>query len=307
MKAVVFAYHQMGCTGLRALFRRRLEVAAIFTHKNDPGENCWFESVEEIARNARIPVFTTAGVNRPEWLERIRGWSPELIFSFNYRRLLCRELLEIPRLGAVNLHASLLPKYRGRCPINWQLIHGEKRSGVTLHHMTERADAGDIIDQEAVAVGPEDNAMDLYRKLIPAAVSVIERRLEGLFSGTAPRRAQDESQASNFGARRPEDGRIDWSRSAVEIHNLVRAVAPPWPGAFADGKDGRLMVYRSRPHAAVPGLPAPAPGERADREGVTYAGTGAGLLELLEFEILPPGVDPDGSNSAPAISRKSTT
>ena len=153
----------------------------------------------------------------------------------------------IPRRGCVNLHGSLLPKYRGRSPVNWQLVNGETESGVTLHYIVGRADAGDIIGQERVEVGPEDTAIVLYRKLLPAAERVLRRRLRGILDGTAPRTPQDESQATTFGGRKPEDGRLEWNRSAWELHNLVRAVAPPWPGAFSFAADGRVMILRTRP------------------------------------------------------------
>ena len=291
MSGVVLAYHEMGCTGLRALIERGVDVAAVFTYEDDPGENCWFGSVAELARRHGIATFTTERINDAEWVERIRALAPDVIFSFYYRHMISRPIREVPRLGCVNMHGSLLPKYRGRCPVNWQLVHGEVESGVTLHDIVGRADAGDIIGQERVPIGPDDTAIDLYRRLLPAAETVLRRHLGAILDGTAPRTPQDESQATVFGGRRPEDGRIDWTRPAPAIHNLVRAVAPPWPGAFSDGTAGRVVIYRSRPHDACPGGRRLAPGEVWIDQLLVFVGTGDGVLELVEFTP-PPGHSP---------------
>jgi UDP-4-amino-4-deoxy-L-arabinose formyltransferase/UDP-glucuronic acid dehydrogenase (UDP-4-keto-hexauronic acid decarboxylating) len=282
MSVVVMAYHEMGCAGLRVLLDEGIAVSAVFTHEDDPAENCWFGSVADLARSRGIPVFAPENVNGPEWVEKIAAARPEVIFSFYYRRLLKRPIRAIPPRGCVNLHGSLLPKYRGRSPVNWQLVNGETESGVTLHYIVGRADAGDIIGQERVEVGPEDTAIVLYRKLLPAAERVLRRRLRGILEGTAPRTPQDESRATTFGGRKPEDGRLEWNRSARELHNLVRAVAPPWPGAFSFAADGRVMILRTRPRGDS-GVAALRPGEvRIEEEGV-FAGSGQGQLQLLEY------------------------
>jgi UDP-4-amino-4-deoxy-L-arabinose formyltransferase/UDP-glucuronic acid dehydrogenase (UDP-4-keto-hexauronic acid decarboxylating) len=283
MSVVVLAYHEMGCLGLRVLLERGVDVSAVFTYEDDPAENIWFGSVAELARGSGIPTFTTEDVNAPEWVARIRALEPDVLFSFYYRHMIQRPIREIPRYGCVNLHGSLLPKYRGRSPVNWQLVHGETESGVTLHCIIGRADAGDIIGRERVAVGPDDTAIDLYRKLLPAAEKLIHRELAGILVGTAPRIPQDDSQATVFGGRRPEDGRIDWRRPAQEIHNLVRAVASPWPGAFSDGPGGRLMVWRTKLCPTPAGVAPLAPGQMARDHDRVLVGTGDGLIELVDF------------------------
>ena len=283
MSVVVLAYHEMGCLGLRVLIERGVDVSAVFTYDDDPSENCWFGSVAELARGNGIPTFTAERINDPEWVGRIRSLKPQVIFSFYYRDIIKQPIRRIPQHGCVNLHGSLLPKYRGRCPINWQLINGETESGVTLHYIVGRADAGDIIGQERVSVGPDDTAVVLYRKLLPAAEKLVSRHLDGILCGEAPRTPQDESQATTFGGRRPEDGRIQWGRSAREIHNLVRAVAPPWPGAFSECAGGRLMVFRSRPHLDPESTARLTPGCVTTDAGRVFVATGGGLLELLEY------------------------
>ncbi|HUH67034.1 MAG TPA: formyltransferase family protein, partial [Syntrophales bacterium] len=173
MRAVVFAYHNMGICGLRALKKARVEIAAVFSHKDDPGEKIWFDSVAEWARKNNIEIFCPPDVNTREWTEKISSFAPDVIFSFYYRNMLCDEILRIPKSGAYNLHGSLLPAYRGRTPVNWAIVNGEKETGVTLHHMTGKPDAGDIVGQKAVTIDFEDTARTLYGKLCLAAEAML--------------------------------------------------------------------------------------------------------------------------------------
>lgn len=223
------------------------DVRAVFTYEDDPDENTWFHSVRELALKSGLPVFTPCGVKNRETLELIRSLRPELIFSFYYRDIIPAEILEMPRLGAFNMHGSLLPKYRGRACVNWAIIHGETETGPTLHWMTKRPDEGDIVDQERVPIDGGDTAMDVMLKIADAAEAVITRNLPLLESGKAPRREQDHSQATYFGGRRPEDGKIDWTASAREICNLVRAVTHPYPGAFAMLDGENLFIWKATP------------------------------------------------------------
>jgi len=289
VSVVVLAYHEMGRACLRTLLRCGVPVSAVFTYEDDPAEGAWFGSVAEAARSAGVPTFTTEAINESRWVDTVADFAPEVLFSFHYRHLVKKPLRQIPHRGAVNLHASLLPRYRGRSPLNWQLVHGESESGVTLHHMVARADAGDIIAQRRVPVAPDDTALELYRRLIGAAERLLEEQVPGILAGTAPRIPQDESLATTFGGRTPEDGRIDWRRAAREIHDLVRAVSRPWPGAFSDLPQGRLQVWRTAPRASVAGASRLVPGEIWRGAGSWFVGSGDGLVELLDFECSAPG------------------
>jgi len=246
VRAVVFAYHHVGVRCLGALRGAGVEVPLVLTHADDPNERVWFASVAATAARAGIEAITPEDPNRPEIVERIRGLAPDFLFSFYYRRMLAPELLAIPKRGAFNMHGSLLPKYRGRVPVNWAVLKGETETGATLHEMTAKPDAGRIVDQEAVPIGPDDLALEVFRKVSDAAERVLRRSLPRLIDGSAVLRAQDLASGSYYGGRKPEDGRIDWNASAREIHNLVRAVAPPYPGAFTDLAAGRLYVLRTR-------------------------------------------------------------
>jgi methionyl-tRNA formyltransferase len=252
---VVFGYHDVGYECLDALIRRGGRVLAVFTHRDHPEEKIWFKSVAELARRHRIPVHTPDNVNAPEWIARLRAMQPEIIFSFYYRHLIGQEILDIPRLGAFNMHGSLLPQYRGRAPINWAVLNGETQTGATLHYMVKRPDAGDIVDQEAVAIGPRETAQDVFIKVTAAARKTLERNIDAIKQGSPPRRPQDESQASYYGGRRADDGRIDWRADAGRIFNLIRAVTHPYPGAFSDVDGRRFFIWWAEPRPEVEGQP----------------------------------------------------
>ncbi|WP_312984764.1 bifunctional UDP-4-amino-4-deoxy-L-arabinose formyltransferase/UDP-glucuronic acid oxidase ArnA [Atlantibacter sp.] len=246
MKAIVFAYHDMGCTGIRALLDAGYEIAAIYTHPDNPQENIFFDSVARLAAETGIPVYAPEDVNHPLWVERIKAIKPDVIFSFYYRNLLSTEILDIAPHGAFNLHGSLLPKYRGCAPLNWALAQGETETGVTLHQMVKKADAGAIVGQMPVAIDPEDMALSLHNKLCNAAQQLLRHYLPGIKEGYWKAKEQDESQATTMRRRVPEDGRLVWTQSAEKLHNLVRAVSSPWPGAFGFAGNNKFLVWKSQ-------------------------------------------------------------
>lgn len=249
MKAVVFAYHDMGCLGVQAVLDAGYDIAAIFTHADNPGENAFFGSVSRLAADAGIPVYAPDDVNHPIWAERISQLAPDVIFSFYYRHLLSDAILELAPAGAFNLHGSLLPKYRGRAPLNWVLVNGETETGVTLHRMVKRADAGAIIEQQRVAISPDDTALTLHHKLCQTARRVLEQALPAIMRKEIHDVAQNESEATYFGRRTPEDSFLTWNRPAATLHNMVRAVAAPWPGAFSYSGTQKFTLWSSRVHA----------------------------------------------------------
>lgn len=279
MKCVVFAYHNIGRAGIEALRRNGFEISAVFTHRDNANENIWFGSVAELAGEYGIPVFAPEDVNHPVWVGRIQAMAPDFIFSFYYRNMLKEEILAIPAKGALNLHGSLLPKYRGRVPINWAIINGEKETGVTLHYMTKKADAGDIVDQEKIAITDDDTAKTLFGKAEKAAALMLDRALPLLKDGKAARIPQDDAQATVFGGRKPADGQIDWSKSADEIRNLIRAVTLPYPGAFSYITDRKVFFWSAEvvpaERKAMPGtVLASAPFTIACGEGALRIKTG---------------------------------
>lgn len=280
--AVVFAYHNVGVRGLEALLRHGVAVPLVVTHEDDPRETVWFASVAELARRHGLPVMTPPDPNAADAVARVAALRPDFLFSFYYRQMLGPALLAIPPRGAFNLHGSLLPKYRGRAPVNWAVLKGETRTGATLHVMTAAPDAGPIVDQEAVPILPDETAQDVFHKVTDAGARVLERALPALLDGTARPIPQDASRASYFGRRTAADGRIDWSRPAAEIHNLVRAVTRPYPGAFTDGPAGRVVIWRTRRlDRRAPG----APGLFADGEHILARGGDGALLGVTDAQL----------------------
>ena len=229
-RIAVFAYSDTGHACLKLLLERRERIVFVGTHRDNPDEAQWYPSVAKLAKAHGIEPVILENPLDPQAVARMRILAPDLILSFYYRRILPDEMLAVPRLGAYNMHGSLLPKFRGRAPVNWAVLKGETRTGATLHLMTGRADAGGIVDQEAVPIGPDDTALEVQKRVTEAAAVVLARRIEELKAGAAQATPQDESKASRFGKRRPEDGRIDFIRPAKEVHDLVRAVTHPVSG-----------------------------------------------------------------------------
>jgi methionyl-tRNA formyltransferase len=278
------AYQDIGWVCLDELLRLGADVAAVVTHPDDPGEEIWFRSVATRAREAGIPVLVPSDVNAPHVVARIATLAPEFVFSFYFRQVLKPALLAIPSRGALNLHGSLLPRYRGRCPVNWVLVHGETETGVTLHYMEPTPDTGDIVAQRRVRITDDDTAGTLNRKLGDAARELVRATFPALVAGTAPRVPQDHERATTFGGRRPEDGRLAWQRPARELYNLVRAVTHPYPGAFTTWAGTKLLVWKATP---VDGPVNAEPGQVAavSPAGIVVAtGHGGLLLEQLQLD-----------------------
>jgi len=283
-RAVVFAYHDVGARCLPVLLRHGVDVRLVVTHRDSPGENIWFASVEKVAIANGIETAFPEDPNAPDFLRQLQAIAPDFIFSFYYRQMLSPAVLATATRGAFNLHGSLLPKYRGRVPINWAIIKGETETGATLHEMVAKPDAGRIAGQKAVPIGPDDTAVEVFARVVDAAEAVLGEALPGLLSGTAALTPQDLASGSYFGGRKPEDGRIDWTRSARAIHNLVRAVAAPYPGAFMSFRRLRLTVQRTRLAPERSGHAIG--GSLACDGGRLYATAGDGqALEILALEV----------------------
>jgi len=273
----------MGYACMAALLKMGAPIAALFTHRDDPHEEIWWRSCAELAESNGVPVYTD-GVD--EAVARIDAMKPAVIYSFYYRYLIPERVLELAPLGAFNLHGSLLPAYRGRAPVNWMLVNGEREAGVTLHYMVARADAGDIVGQRAVAIDDSDNALTLSRKLMPLGVSLIDELHPMIVVGTAPRRKMDIAKGSYFGRRKPEDGKIDWRWPARRIFNLVRAVTHPYPGAFCFVGERKLLIWEAKLGAENGVLEAPGRVMRETADGALEiaAGEGSVVVKVAQFE-----------------------
>ena len=244
--AVVFAYHNVGCACLKVLLAHGISVKLVVTHRDDPGENIWFDSVAQLAATHNLAVATPDDPNTAAFVSQVAYLNADFLLSFYYRMMLKPAMLATARRGAYNVHGSLLPKYRGRVPITWAIIKGETETGATLHEMVEKPDAGRIVDQEPVAILPDETAIEVFSKVTAAAAITLDRALPRLIDGTAVLRDQDLSKGGYFGGRKPEDGIINWLDSAQNIHNLVRAVAPPYPGATTTVSGQVIKVHRTQ-------------------------------------------------------------
>jgi methionyl-tRNA formyltransferase len=282
-RILFFGYSEVGHDCLSLLLERGDNVVALITHEDNPSEKIWFKTPALAARERGVPVHTPERVGTPEWRERIEAMRPDLILSVYYRNMIGMKVLGLARLGAFNMHGSLLPKYRGRAPINWAVLNGEPRIGMTLHRMVKEPDAGAIVDQEGVEIGPRDTAEQAFRKVLPCARMVLARQIDRLLGGTAVETPQDESQATYFGGRKPEDGRINWAQASRQIFNLVRAVADPYPGAFTDMGSARLMVWWAEADTPATRGRRGKPGEILSLSPLVVA-TGDGAIEITKLE-----------------------
>jgi len=272
VRILFFGYSQVGYRTVELLAERRSqgdEVVGVVTHRDDPAENRWYHTPAEAALAHSLPLFYDEELGKDGIVDLATQLAPDLVLSVFYRHLLPDAVLDTARLAALNLHPSLLPAYRGRAPLNWVLVNGETETGVTLHHMVRRADAGDIVAQRAIPIAPRDTALSLYLKIEAAGIELLRETLPRIADGTAPRLPQDESRASKVGRRRPEDGRISWSWPAARVDALVRAVAPPWPGAFFDLLDPaehRVFVHAGEPAEPISAI-SPTSATSATSEG----------------------------------------
>ena len=277
LRSVVFAYHSIGVACLEELLSTGDEVGLVVTHADRPDESVWWPSVRDLAQDRGVPVLEDADVRSTDLAARVRAYAPDFLFSFMYRTLLPGALLEIPHRGALNLHPSALPKYRGRSPLNWVLVHGETETGVSLHYMVEKPDRGDIVAQRRFPIGNDDTALSLHRRATDEARALFREIYPRLRDGRAPRMPQDQSQASYYGGRTPEDGRIDWRWSARRIYDLLRAVTHPYPGAFTMHAGHRLFVWWGQREEHRPDL---LPGRLEVAADGVRVGTGQGALRL---------------------------
>jgi len=289
-RIVFFGNHTVGVRTLRVLVHSG-HVAGVVAHPDDPEDGVRYESVWSEARRLGLRVIRAPG-RSAEVAEFVAEGSPDLIWITDYRYLLPAPVLGLARQGAVNLHPSLLPKYRGRAPINWAILHGETRLGLTAHFVDEGMDTGDIIAQRAYALDQSEDVGTALDRLYPLYEEITAEVLAAFRGGCVPRRPQDHAAATAFPRRRPEDGRIDWNRPAREVWNLIRAVAPPYPGAFAEWGGGRLLVHRAGGirsfGAGEPRAPGALIASSAAGETLVVACADAGLI-LTAFRHEPAG------------------
>ena len=278
--AVVCAYAHVGREALAGLLESGVQVEALYTYPQAADE-AWFEPPAVLAEKAGIPVRMEPRFNDDAVFDAIRTLRPDFLLSFYFREMIQARFLDLPRLGSFNLHGSLLPRYRGRAPINWVLVKGERETGVTLHAMTPKPDDGDIVGQARIPIDWDETALSLTRKAAVAGRDLVRTVVPRIATGSAERTSQKTlGPSSYFGGRKPEDGELKFDMTATEAFNLVRAVADPWPNAFLRIGDMRILV----PWATPSGIPCPQGRYRITPEGV-LVGFSDGSLRISALRV----------------------
>lgn len=291
MRVVFLGNHTVGIHALRALAEQD-EVVGVVAHPPDPEDGVRYGSVYEFARGRGWGVIRAKAKERPVH-DFIACSKPDFLWVTDYRYLLPASLLALAPLGAVNLHPSLLPKYRGRAPLNWAILHGETRLGLTAHFVDEGCDTGDIIAQVTFSLSEEQDVGDALSILYPLYESLTREVLAFFRVGNVPRVPQDHSQATVYPRRKPEDGKIDWHQPAASIRNLVRAVAAPYPGAFTTVNGERLTVWSARLAADMSSDAAPGSIVDEGPQGIAVqCGEGVLLLNRIKGKVPPAALQP---------------
>ncbi|MBR7105519.1 MAG: formyltransferase [Opitutales bacterium] len=245
-KILFFGFSDIGYQCLKYLIDEEYYVIGVFTHDTDPHEKQWFKTAESLAKENFIPVFKPSTLKTEKWYRKVKYMQPDLILSLYYRNIIPEEIFSQAKFGAYNMHGSYLPTYRGRAPLNWAIINGENYSGVSLHVLEKTFDTGAIVDQERVEFSENEYVADIQPRITDAGVKLFKRSLEKLLDGNPQTTPQDESKATYFGKRTPEDGRIDFNKSAKEVYNLIRALSKPFPGAFAKINGTDTTIRRAK-------------------------------------------------------------
>lgn len=270
---------------LEQLLRGPDPVVGVVTQPDRPagrGQKQALSPVRRVAENHRIPVLAPEKIRDPAFFEALKSWAPDLVAVVAYGRILPRPILELPPQGCLNVHYSLLPKYRGAAPIAWTLLNGEKKSGITTMKLVEKMDAGPILLQREVPLSRDETTASLEAKLIPIGAELLLETIRRLQEGSLIPRPQPEEEATYAPMLKKEDGQVDWSQPAETIERRVRALYP-WPSAFTHWQGRLLKIYRS---AVIGAKGEGAPGEvvRADAGGLWVA-TGTGWLSLEEIQL----------------------
>jgi methionyl-tRNA formyltransferase len=297
MKVLFIGSTKRGYLALQTLAEAGAELAGVLSLRQDEHETERYERpFAELASKLHVPLHETKRLNDRDYADLIsKRWRPDIAFVVGCRLRLPPQIYTAPPAGTLAVHDSCLPEYRGFAPLNWAILNGAAHTGVTLFYVTDRIDAGDIVAQQRVPIGPDDTAAEVYEHVCAATSTLLRETYPLLATGCAPRRPQDEAQASYTCPRVPADGLIDWHASTLAIYNQVRALTRPYPGAFTSLDGQRLMIWRAAPVTPVPHYTGRIPGRviAIDRaHGTVDVLTGDGVLRLHEVRL-------DGRDSEP--------
>ncbi|MCS7314136.1 MAG: methionyl-tRNA formyltransferase [Bryobacterales bacterium] len=285
MRLVFFGTPEFAVPSLEALVRAGHRVLAVITQPDRPAgrkQELASPPVKQRALELGLEVRQPERIRDPEFADWLRALEPEAGVVVGYGKIIPPAIFQIPRHGIVNVHASLLPRYRGAAPIEWAIANGETRTGVTTIRIDEGLDTGDILLQRETEIGEEESAVELRSRLAELGAELLVETLAGLEAGTIRPRPQDHAQATLAPMLRKEDGRIEWSRSATEIARRVRAFVP-WPGAYTWLRGKLLHLWRARPAAVA--LTGPPGALAAEGERLLVACGGGTTLEIVELQL----------------------
>ncbi len=296
-RLIVFGYGPLGLAALDAFESLGVIPIAVVVPGNRLGADV--DMVSARARERSLPVLVQP--KRPliePFLDQVRALKPDVMFVWSYTLLLPPALVALAAKGTFNIHSGILPQYRGGHVVNWAIANGERESAATLHYIDDGVDTGDVVGQQRFPIDFDDDIMAVQRKIKAAGTELIKKWWPAIAAGTAPRQPQDETLARHYRMRTPEDGRIDWSRSNVQIYNLVRALVAPWPGAFIDLNGARIVFRAVEPIDFAGALPGSV--LKSDDDGVVV-GTGDGAIRVRRAEIAGAAAGPGELRAAGLI------
>jgi len=285
MKILFMGTPDFAVPSLRALIQAGHEVCGVFTQPDKPknrGMKLQFSPVKEVALEHDIPVFQPLKMRDGTALAQVQELAPDLIVVAAYGRILPVDILEAPAHGCINVHSSLLPSYRGSAPINWAILNGDKQSGVTIMHMAEELDAGDIIAQCTTDIDPNENAESLYSRLADMGAQLLVEVVDQIAAGTARRTAQDPEKVTFAPMLSRELSAMDWNKRAEELHNQVRGLIP-WPMAVTELDGVRCKVWSTTVCGETTGK-APGSVLQADKRGLKLACGEGTVLQINELQ-----------------------
>ena len=252
MRAIFVGSQELGYRCLKELLKED-EVVAVFTISPEKHEK-WKDDVKLCAEEAKIPLFVDEDLN--DYIEEIREMNPDVIFVMGWRKIISKEVLDIPKLGCFGIHCSLLPKYRGNAPFTWPIISGDTKTGTTLFEIAETADTGQIVIQKECAIFENDTGGSLRGRLFNLSVEMLREVLPLFRVNKIPLKPQKYGDFSYFGPRKPEDGLIDWNSKIKEVYNFIRALAPPFPMAFTYYNSNKIYIPRASIIKGYYGVPS---------------------------------------------------
>jgi methionyl-tRNA formyltransferase len=287
MKIFLFLGSRRGYAVLKKFIQANANIVGILCLIEDPHEDPYHPKVTLIAEEHHIPIFYSSDVKSSEYAKILHQIKPDLAFAIGWRYLITKEAYDIPVKGTLIIHDSLLPTYRGFAPMNWAIINGEKKTGVTLFYIAEGVDSGPIVDQMSTPITLSDTAKTVDEKIIFLYEEIIIKNLPALTAGTAKSTPQDESVATFTCKRTPEDGEINWQQSAEQIHNLIRGLTHPFPGAYTTLRGKKILVWGSelseQQHHYVGSIPGRVLGKRNGKIEVL---TGQGIIQLTQLQYV---------------------